>query len=337
MTSLYIKLLQLPEHYFGKYSAKGFPDYLINHLSYETIIDEIERAIVEGKLNRYSSESYITYCDSVSYVSDNTVQLARRILCDEFSGDNHYSAWNYLLHQEKAEIIIELIINGSINKGFAVYQLPTLSEYYNKDLTESALSLFHELNKVYLTEITEENVEGLYEKYRYLIRYDNMEDKSSKLKANLLDAIRCIFEYLFVNDADGCVDLYLDDMLEQKTNSYLEGSTYETLAARIKSFDYLHKLVRLLEMLCDGTFSDNRNVSNLYGDIRTAILNIGHEQPDETIEFISHYSDHSNMDFRRAVSLLYDNLYKDKYENQNKIYTITETRSIVFSSCVSTN
>ena len=90
-------------------------------------------------------------------------------------------------------------------------------------------------------------------------------------------------------------------------------------------------------MLCDGTFSDNRNVSNLYGDIRTAILNIGHEQPDETIEFISHYSDHSHMDFRRAVSVLYDNLYKDKYENQNKIYTITETRSIVFSSCVSTN
>lgn len=328
---LFIKLLQLPDLYYVKYSAKGFPDYVIDHLSHEIIIDHIERCIHDENLDRYSCESFLSYCDSTSYVSDNMVQLARRVLNNEFSDGNHYRAWDYLLHIEKADLIIEQILKGTISKSFAVYQLPTLLAYNDKNLSDWALALFEELNEVYLTGVTEENVDELVERYGYLIRYDNASDKESKLKTNLLDAIRCLFAYLFKYDVSGSVDLYLDSMLEQKKTSYLENTNYETLTAKIESPVYLEKLITLLEMLFDGSFSSNRKGSNLYGDIRTAILSIGREQPDETIRYLSRFSNHSNTDFKRAIFLLIDNLYKDKYENQNKIYSIAETRVIVFS------
>lgn len=327
---LFIKLLQLPEYYFKKYSSKGFPDYLINHLSSEIIIDQIESFIQSGELNRYLCDSCISYCDSLHYVSDNIVQLAKRVLCNEFSTDNHYTAWNYLLHNKKANILIDLINKGLINRGFVIYQLPTLSKSFDEELADRVLSLFEELNDVYLNGITAKNADSMLEKYKYLIRYDNAADAESKLKSNLLDAIRCLFEYLFVHDRNGCVDLYLDFMIEQKTNSYLESRDFGTLAAQIDSIKHLKKLIQLLKMQCDGSFVSKRNMHNLFGDIKTAILNIGHKYPVETIDCLSHYLKHSNRDFKRVVSLLTDNLIKEKNEKQNNKYSIADIRQIVF-------
>ena len=327
----FLKLMRVPEYYFGKYSAKGFPDYLTKHLSSDIIIHEIERLIEANDLNPYLCESCISYCDSESYISESTVLLAKRILCNEFSKDNHYSAWSFLCHNKRIDIIKELILNGTINIGFAIHQFPTLADFYDCDLIELALSLFTEFNDVYLSGIDEDNVAELSERYSYLIRYDNMDNKVENLKSNILDAIRCLYKYLFIYEVENCIDLYLDDMIEKKEYSYLETESYHTLTAHIHSIRYLDKLMIVLQMLCDGTFTEKHEIPFLYQDIRTAILNIGKIGPDETIECLSVRLSDPNIDYRRSVSLLYDEVYKGKYENMNKVFSIEETRQIVFT------
>ena len=61
-----------------------------------------------------------------------------------------------------APVLIEMILDGSIDRSFAIQQIPTLSDVYDTRLADYVYKLFCELNEVYLAEHNEEDVEGLY-------------------------------------------------------------------------------------------------------------------------------------------------------------------------------
>lgn len=326
-----LSLMKLNMWYFDYQCKKGFPDYLTEKLDHETIICQIENYIDANELNSDLCDACILYCDSVSYVSDKTIQLAVRVLSDEFSKDNHYYAWNYLIKNQKADLLVSMIINNKIDKGFSAFQIHTLKDYYDVDLARYVSELFDELNNVYQSEINDDNIAELSEQYRFVIRNDYLTDKVDKLQKNLLECLKCLFRYLVHNNIDKYTDYYLDCMLDSKTYCYLEYDRHDTLFNEINSKEHIDKILTVMSLFFKGEFTCTHKISSLYTDIRTAILNIGHKYPDETLAILSEYPVQDNPDLCRAVSLLYDDLFKDKYEKSIKPYSFAETKEIVFN------
>ena len=327
---LLIKLLKVNTAYFDYHCKKGFPDYLTKRLSHETIICQIESFIDNNELNASLCDACILYCESVSFVSDKIIQLAERALSDEFSKDNHYYAWNYLIKNQKAELLVSMILSGKIDKGFSSFQISSLNDYYDDDLSRYVSDLFDELNAVYQSEINDDNIAELSEKYRFVIRSDYITDAVDKLKKNIFECLKCLFGYLVHNNIGHYTDFYLDDMLENKTYCYLEYDTHDTLFNEINSIEHLEKALKILELVLSSEFIDSHKYPSLYTDIRTAILNIGQKYPDETLAKLASYPARDNGDLCRAVSLLYDDLFKAKYEKAIKPYSFEETTAIVF-------
>ena len=327
---LLLKLLKLNTAYFDYQCKKGFPDYLTERLSNKIIICQIESFIDNNELNANLCDACILYCDSMSFVSDKMLALAERVLSNEFSNDNHYYAWNYLKKNQKTDLLVSMILSGKIDKGFVVFQISSLNHYYNDDLACFVSTLFDELYTVYQSEINDDNIAELSEKYRFVIRNNYVTDPVDKLKKNLLECLKCLFSYLVHNNIGHYTDFYLDYMLENKTYCYLEYDTHNTLFTTIKSKKYLQKSLKVFELYFTNEFSKEDGYSSLYSDIRTAILNIGHNHPDETLTILADYPVQDNPDLCRAVSLLYDDLFKDKYEKSIKPYSFKETSAIVF-------
>ena len=228
------------------------------------------------------------------------IDLAVRVLCNEFSKDNHYYAWNYLIKSQKIDLLVSMILSGKIDKGFSSFQMSSLNDYYDADLACYVSDLFDELNAV------------------------------DKLKKNLLECLKCLFSYLVNNNIGHYIDFYLDYMLENKTYCYLECGAYDTLFKKINSKEHLEKTIRVLDLIFTDEFRKGDSYPTLYTDIRTAILNIGQKYPDETLAKLASYPARDNGDLCRAVSLLYDDLFKAKYEKAIKPYSFEETTAIVF-------
>lgn len=111
---------------------------------------------------------------------------------------------------------------------------------------------------------------------------------------------------------------------------YLEFNTHDTLFTKIKSKEHLEKSLMVLDLIFTDEFRKVDKYSSLYTDIRTAILNVGKKYPDETLSILSSYPVKDKPDLCRAVSLLYDDLYKDKHEKYIKPYSFEKTSAIVF-------
>lgn len=327
---LLLAFMKIHTGFFGYQCSKGFPDYLTERLSHEKIIKQIESFIENDEWNSNLCDACILYCYSTSFVSEKMIDLAVRVLCNEFSNDNHYYAWNYLKKSQKIDLLVSMILSGKIDKGFSSFQMSSLNDYYDADLACYVSDLFDELNAVYQSEINEDNIAELSEKYQFVIRSDYITDAVDKLKKNLLECLKCLFSYLVNNNIGHYIDFYLDYMLENKTYSYLEYDIHDTLFTKIKSKDYLEKSLKVLELFFTDEFRKGDSYPTLYTDIRTAILNIGQKYPDETLAKLASYPARDNADLCRAVSLLYDDLFKAKYEKAIKPYSFEETTAIVF-------
>ena len=323
-----LHLLLIHPGYFNDNTQMGFPDFLIDRLSQEDIVGHIESKINNGLgVNDYSC-SCVQYCEKIVYSSDNTISLAATLLnSDSYSCFLH--AWNYLMSINKVDILIDSIVNGKAKKKYLISYVSLLAESSTPELDNVVSGWFNELRSLEKADITEDNLSEYREKYDYL-EIDHSKDTVKEFRNGVLQAMRNLFHYMFYNNIDDFINLYLDEMIEKKTYCHYETRQFDCAAGSIRSIDYLGKLLTIYEMICDGSFIDTREASMVSNDFYNAITAIGKEHPTETLSIIKDQIGHDNIRYRRVMNLVYDQTYSIQYMSSDKEYTIHEIEQIVF-------
>ena len=323
-----LHLLLIHPGYFNDNTQMGFPDFLIDRLSQEDIVGHIESKINNGLgVNDYSC-SCVQYCEKIVYSSDNTISLAATLLnSDSYSCFLH--AWNYLMSINKVDILIDSIVNGKAKKKYLISYVSLLAESSTPELDNVVSRWFNELRSLEKADITEDNLSEYREKYDYL-EIDHSKDTVKEFRNGVLQAMRNLFHYMFYNNIDDFINLYLDEMIEKKTYCHYEARQYNSAAGSIRSIAYLEKLLTIYEMICDGSFNDTREASMVSNDFYNAITAIGKEHPLETLSIIKNQIGKNNIRYRRVMNLVYDQTYSIQYMSSDKEYTIPEIEQIVF-------
>lgn len=322
------QLLHVHPGYFNDNTQMGFPDFLIDRLSQEDIVGHIESQINSGSGVNVYSLSCIQYCESIAYSSENTILLATEMLyCDDFGA--FIDAWNYLLSIHRVDILIDSIVNEKAKKKYLIGHVSLLAEFSTPELNSIVSRWFSELRSLENTDITEDNLSEYREKYDYL-EMDHSKDTVKEFRNGVLQALRNLFRYMFYNNIDDFINLYLDEMIENKTYCHYEASQFDCAAGSIRSIKYLDKLLTIYEMISDGSFNDTRKASMVSNDFYNAITAIGKEHPTETLSLIKNQVDHNNIRYRRVMNLVYDQTYSIQYMSSDKEYTIPEIERIVF-------
>ena len=325
-----LQMLQIHPGYFNDNTQMGFPGFLIEHLSEEEIVDYIEAQINKGVCVNAYSYVYIQYCEKIAYSSENTISLATAMLYSDDFG-TFIDAWNYLMSLNKVDILIDSIVGGKAKKKYLISHVSLLAEFSTPELNSVVSGWFNELRSLEKADITEDNLSEYREKYDYL-EMDHSKDTVKEFRNGVLQALRNLFRYMFYNNIDNFIDLYLDEMIENKTYCHYEASQFDCAAGSIRSIKYLDKLLTIYEMISDGSFNDTRKASMVSNDFYNAITAIGKEHPSETLDTIKNRRTHDNAQYRRVMNLVYDQAYTIQYMSSDREYTIPEIEQIVFTA-----
>ena len=322
------QLLRIHPVYFNDNTHMGFSVFLTERLSQEDIIAEIEAWIDKGLYVNDFSCVCIQYCEKVAYSSDNTISLAKKLLYSDYFSP-FIDAWNYLLSIDRTDDLIEAIIKGKAKKKFFVSYISELTDFSTPALDCFISEWFKELRTLEKAKITEDNLSDYRDKHDY-IETNNSGDSVKGFKNGVVQALRNLFHYMFYNNIDNFIDLYLDEMIENKTYCHYETRQFDCAAGSIRSIEHLEKLLMIYEMICDGSFNDTREASMVSNDFYNAITAIGKEHPTETLSLIKNQVDHNNIRYRRVMNLVYNQTYSIQYMSSDKEYTIPEIERIVF-------
>lgn len=325
-----LQLLRIRPDLFNDKSQMGFPDYLIERLSQDDIISQIETYIDKGLHVNDFACTCIRYCEKVHYSSKNTISLATNLLISEYFSA-FCDAWSYFLSINRVDILIDSIVNGKVQKEYVISNISMLAEFATPGLNSIVRGWFYELRVLEKAEIIEENLSEYRKKYEYIDMHHS-RDSVENFRKDVLQALRYLFHYMFYNNIDDFINLYLDEMIEKKTYCHYEARQFDSAAGSIRSIDYLEKMLTIYEMICDGSFNDTREASMILNDFYNAITTIGKEHPAETLSIIKNRVGHGNIRYRRAMNLVYDQTYRIQYMSSDREYTIPEIEQIVFSS-----
>lgn len=125
--------------------------------------------------------------------------------------------------------------------------------------------------------------------------------------------------------------MYLDNMLQIKTYSYLERDSCSPLVGYISSAKYLDKLITLLELIFHDDFILNE-IDMLSSDIQKSILAIGRNDFDIVIDKLSVYKSDTDDKLKRFSYITIDTLTKEKDVSNHQEYSIEEISNFVFEN-----
>ena len=323
-----IKLLLVPPQYFKDKELIGFPEYLTERLKPEEITAQIESYIDKGlKVNDLACRC-IYYCYKIHYVSDKILSLARMMVCSDYEiAISH--AWRYLLDLEQSDTLVDFVLNNKISKKYLISNVSELSAYATPDLDRLVSGWFDDLRLLENADITEDALSEYRENYDYIDRH-HMGDTIEQFRSDVVQSMRHLFPYMFSRNVNGFIDRYLDEMIDKKTYCHYDDRQFTCAAGSIRSIEYLDKLLKIYEMICDGSFIDKHEASMVSNDFYNAIIAIGKEYPAETLSLVKNQVDHNNIRYRRVMNLVYDQTYSIQYMSSDKEYTIPEIEQIVF-------
>ena len=322
------KLLSVNTVCFPCEAKLGFPDWLVDRLSHEEIISQVEALIDGGLPVSDLACTCIYYCDKKNYFSDNTIGMATKMLNENYGIAFNY-AWRYLLSGNRSDILIYVVINDDTRKKYFISMAESISDYHTQDLDEYVKNLFLEIQSLEKAEITDENLAEYRSKYDYIDNHhspDSVECFNKDIRQSLI----YLFPYMFRNNIDDFINKYLDEMICKKTYYSYEQDTFECAVSKITSVEYLEKMIQILQLIADGSFIEQHDFSFLSRDIDNAIANIGKQYPDETLAILQKSLTHSDIRFRRRVNLLYDSSYRSYYEITDKKFTVQQIERIVY-------
>lgn len=323
-----LKMLSIDTYFFNS-SKLGFSDYIINKLSHEEIIHQIELMIKQNlSVDSYLACQCIYYCEKKEFVNDRLISFSEKMLYSQ-NGISVDYAWRYLSKFNRNDIIITALLNDKIPKKYIYSNIPLLVSTPTPELNDYISNLFHELRTLESENVTEENLKEYRKNYDFIDRH-HMPDSVERFQSDVLQCIRYIFQYLFKNNINNFIDDYLDEMIERKTFSRYEPDIYNCSIAGLRSVEYLNKLLTLLEISCNHSFYEPTEISVFSNHLYKTISEIGKLHPCETLEIINGLLHHKNKEYRRMVNLLYDNTYRIIYKSSDKEYTISEIDQIVF-------
>ncbi len=328
------KLLYIPNHLFPDSTDTGLPKYLINNLNQEIIESQIYYYIDNGMAHNIFGEECILYCKNNHIYNDKVIQLAVDLLsCKEHCRFVYYS-WDYLIEANKSELILNLIKEKKINEKEFIDHLHKIDNCIDsKHLLEYANELFDVINECYIN-IKEQVItySEAIDKYP-IISTIYLEDDINyeNLNRELISCLKRLIEYLIKNESEKHINMYLDNMLQIKTYSYLERDSCSPLVGYISSAKYLDKLITLLELIFHDDFILNE-IDMLSSDIQKSILAIGRNDFDIVIDKLSVYKSDTDDKLKRFSYITIDTLTKEKDVSNHQEYSIEEISNFVFEN-----
>ena len=327
---LLAKLLLIPERLFEGKKTLGFSDYITKRLSREDICSTFESLIQSEKISRPVAETFFYFCQKTHYLSESIICFAIRIIEEGKEDITFYHAWDYLIEIEEIDPLIRLITNNKIDKNFFINHVFALNKFPTTELSDYVLDLFNEIQMVYGSDIQDDDLDSIIHEYPYIITFHSSPMTVERFKRESLHCLRYLFGYLFRNNVNDSVNIYLDEMIENKTFSIYEKDSFSCLISEISSPCYLKKILCILKTICEKQFIESRPYSNIFTETEKAFQNISKASPDIALGLLKKHLSADNIRFRREANLLYDKIYCDLYEKSNKEFSIEEIEKFVF-------
>ena len=295
-----LEILYLPLDGLLRKSAGEILKYFNNHLSYDEMVSRFKMYIDKDMVQGYFAEILFKYAAELKTLDETIRSFAVTTLCNNEKRFYHRPVWEYLSAINHLDSIVSCIAAGQINPGTVVKHIEDLYSY--SELFDYFSALFDKLesHKEKIEE-DESNKEILKKEYPFI--FDSIRSEEVVYISKELDYyLQMIFKYLVHQQSKSHIESYLKEMLDKHSKSHLDYDEYRTNLNDISSVSHLDSLIRIFEMLSEGSYIPETKFHTLNSDINQALDNIAKEHLDLVLQRISALADSENMDVKRAAN-----------------------------------
>ena len=322
------KLVYVPEFLYCSDSEeykRGFSEWLIEKLGKNKLLEQIEyyrcNGLIQGEFLEKCLHYFLMENDQVN---DYFVELAFENITSVDSTSDKYYSWKYLIEHNQQDGIVYFINAGKIDYTSFFNYLHLLNSYENDYLKSYTAHLFDHMYKYY--ESNDEN--NAVVEFPFLSNYYSNTDVMYNLKC----CIRILLSYQIYKGSDIHINLYLDQIIEEKKYSPFESSGFNLLICCVDSPMYIEKLVEILKLVTEDNFSEDKfNRMNMV--IEKLLIKVGCKDPEKMFEALKPYQKSSDNELLcRLSNDIADEIRIKVAEKKNKKYEISEIKQFVFYS-----